>query len=491
MSKYTFLLILFNLCLCRKYNLINISPFNFELNNETFEYGAYLEYDDIIEVDDKVPENTMYFLKINEELKVKCVISNKEPKDDELNKDTSNEYCQLNIQLLNNAKLVTFPKNIKEGQRLSFLFYIDEEKTLPFFLRSSSIYEIRRVNVPKPLDNKDYIFNLDKGGINMYLMKETQDSYNLLSTLSNFIINIYAYSEKNFVKVGYIGDNNSIFQYNNSVKLDNDYLYIIVDNPKDKIEAVKFTYNAKVHLFTYNANENVEYKLDTAISLLQIYNPENQFLKFNFTTGAHPRVLDEKKELMVNILDESYYEYLPSRYYYLTKNYSLFLIRRIEKKSSLSIELPDLNKTSTEIDMDNFIYFKIQTDTEIEFTVKYPENIIVIKLICTNIGDIEVNGDLYSFSRQNQIIVINNQNRETLKIKALDNDFILAVKSKIPEENVVIGEAGKSLKLTENEPNTYITFDVNYMDYDYIQFYSNYNEQTSTTIPKYTTDLDF
>ena len=491
MSKYIFFLILFNLCFCREYEHIDTSPHTFEFKENFFEYGAYLTYNDIIEVDDKVAENTMYFLKIDEELKVKCVIFKKtqEPTDEELNKDTSNELCQLDIKLLNDVKLITFPKNIEKDQSIYFLFYTDGEEASEFSLKSS-IYTIRRVNVPKPLENKDYVFELDESGINMYLMKET-NNYNLLSTPSNFTINIYAYSEKKFVKVGDIGENNNFFQYDKSVKSDNDYLYIIVDNYKDEVEQVKFTYNGNVHLFNYNADKNVEYKFDTALSLLQIFNPENKLLKFNFTTGAHPRVLDEDNESMESYLDELYYEYLPSRYYYLAKNYSVFLIKRVENNSSLSIELPDLNQNPNEIEMDNFIYFKIQKNDEIDLTVKYPENPIVLKLICTNTGNVKVNDETYTFARQNQIKVIDNENRETLKIKALNNDFILAVKSKIPEENVIIGEAGKALEVPENKTNTYITFDVNYEDYDYIKFYTYYNQQKSPTIPKYTTDFGF
>lgn len=492
MSKYIFLLILFNLYLSRKYNHIDKSPFSFEFEENTSEYGAYLEYDDIREIDDKVAENNMYFLKIDEELKVKCIISKKTqaPTDEELNKDTSNEYCQLNIKLLNDAKLITFPKNVEKDQSLYFLFYTDGEKTPEFYLKSS-VYTIRRVNVPKPLEIKDYIFELDDGGINMYLMKETKVNYNLLTTRSNLIINIYAYSEKNFVKVGDIGEKYYAFQYDNSVKLDNDYLYIIVDNPKDKVELVKFSYNENVQLFTYNANENVEYKFNTVLSLLQIYNPENKLLKFNFTDGAHPRVLDENNELMVNFVDELYYEYLPSRYYYQTKNYLLFLIKTVEIKSSLSIELPDLNQTQNEIEMENFIYFKIQSNAELEFTVKYPENPIVLKLIWPDTGNVKVNDETFNFARQNQIKVINNKNNTSLKIKANDKDFILAVKSKIPEEYLVIGDVGKPIKVPENNINTFIIFDVNYKDNDYVQFYSYYNQKTSPTIPKFTSDFGY
>ena len=493
MSKYILFLILFNLCLCRNYTHIDKSPFDFELNESTFEYGAYLGYNDIIEVDDKVSENTMYFLKINEELKVKCVISkeDKEPTDEELNINTSNEYCQLNIKLLNDAKLITFPKNIEKGQSIYFLFYIDREETPEFFLQSS-LYEITRVNVPKPLENKDYIFDLDKGEINMYLMKETKDhKYHLISTLSNFNIDIYALSEKKFVKVGYIGEKSPFFLFNNSITLDNDYLYIIVDNYKDQVEPVKFTYIENINLLRYSADKKVEYKLETPLTLLQIHSQDNKLLKFNFTEGAHPRVIIENNKSMINIIDESYYEYLPSRFYYLTKEYLLFLIRRFETNSYLSIEVPDLSQPPKEVEMDNFVYFKIQKDSELEFTVKYPENPIVLKLICTNTGNVEINDENYSFERQNQIKVIDNHNSETLKIKALDNDLILAVKSKIPEENIVIGEAGKSLKVPENNTDTFITFDVNYTDYDYIQFYSYYNRQTSQTVPKFTTDFGF
>ena len=41
---------------------------------------------------------------------------------------------------------------------------------------------------------------------------EFNDNYRILSTLSNFNIPIYAYSNKNFEYVGYIGENNYIFQ---------------------------------------------------------------------------------------------------------------------------------------------------------------------------------------------------------------------------------------------------------------------------------------
>ena len=491
MSRYIFFFILFNLCLCKDYIHIEKSPLTFNFKENTTEFKACIEYNDIIEVDDKVAENTMYFLKIDEQLKVKCLIFSKtqEPSKEELNKDTSNDLCQLDIKLLKDSKLITFPKNIEKDKSIYFLFYIDEEEASEFNLKTTQ-YTIRRVNVPKPLENKDYIFDLDEGEINIYLMKETKDNYNFLSTHSKFIINIYAYSDQKFVKVGYIGDDNNIFQYNNSVKLDNDYLYIIVDNPKYEVEKVKFSYNPNVHLLMYNANENVEYKLDSELSLLQIYNEENKLLKFNFTPGAHPRVLDDKNEKMVNFVDELYYEYLPSRYYYYqAKSYSLILIKSIEFKSSFSIEVQDLSQTPNEIEMDNFVYFTIQKNDELEFTVKYPGNPIVLKLISAKNGNVKVDDETYTFSRQNQINVIDNKNSETLKIKAISNDLILAVKSKIPEENVIVGEAGTTIKVPENNASTFITIDVNYTDYDYILFYTLYNTRILPTIPEYTSDF--
>ena len=51
-------------------------------------------------------------------------------------------------------------------------------------------------------------------------MKQPKDeNYDILSTLSDFKISIYAYSKKNFVNVGYIGENNLIFQFDKSLEL--------------------------------------------------------------------------------------------------------------------------------------------------------------------------------------------------------------------------------------------------------------------------------
>ena len=128
MNQYFYLIIiLLHLSLCRIYiHLDKDKPLSFELGSDNLEYGAYLDYDDIYEEDDKFEGNAIYFLKISEELNVKCIITNKdqEPEEETLNKDTSNEYCQLNISLLNNNKLIDFPKKIEKEKRLFFLFYI-------------------------------------------------------------------------------------------------------------------------------------------------------------------------------------------------------------------------------------------------------------------------------------------------------------------------------------------------------------------------------
>ena len=104
MNQYIFFLILLDLCLCREFHhLPKSEPHTFDLDETKFEYGAYLDYDDIYEENDEVAENSMYFLKLNDVLKVNCIISNKdkEPDEEAFNRDTSNEYCKLNISLVN------------------------------------------------------------------------------------------------------------------------------------------------------------------------------------------------------------------------------------------------------------------------------------------------------------------------------------------------------------------------------------------------------
>ena len=179
---------------------------------------------------------------------------------------------------------------------------------------------------------------------------EFNDNYSILSTLSNFNISIYAYSNKNFEYVGYIGENNFIFQFDRSVVLDNNYLYIIIDNNEEEKKLVKFSYNENTQLFTTNANDYIQYKTDTIFSLLQIQNQEKRLIKFNFNNYNNIRILDDNREDMVNILDESFYEYITSRYYYLSKNYYIFLITN-EYNGNFSIEIPDLSQTPSEIDI--------------------------------------------------------------------------------------------------------------------------------------------
>ena len=492
MNQYIFFLILLNLCLCREYqHLPKSEPHSFDLDETKFEYGAYLDYEDIYEEKDEVAENSMYFLKINDGLKVNCIISNKdkEPDEEVFNRDTSNEYCKLNISLVNDKKLVDFPKKLEKGQRIYFLFFTEKEETPDFFL-TSTFYEVRKVPFPKPIEVKDYDFELGEGDANIYLMKQPKDeNYDILSTLSDFKISVYAYSKKNFVNVGYIGENNLIFQFDKSLELDNNYLYIVIDNPnEEKKETIKFSYNKKVHLFTYDANDYIQYKFDTLYSLLQIYNPEHKLIKFNYTVGVEVKYLDEEHENMDNILNEKYYGYIPSKYYYPSKDYSVFLIKS-EQDGYLAIELPDLTEKPTEIEMDNFVYFKIIKEEELELSVKYPENPIILKLICTNTGNVEIKGKSYTLSNQNQIEVIDNENSETFKIKALDNTFILAVRSKIPDDNIEFGDAGIPLGVSNQNYSKFIVFDIDYIHYDYIQFSSSYNRVNSTTIPEFTTDF--
>ena len=495
MNQYFYLIILLHFCLCRRYiHLDKDKPLSFELEGDNLEYGAYLDYDDIYEEDDKFEGNAIYFLKISEELNVNCIITNKdqEPEEETLNKDTSNEYCRLNISLLNDNKLIDFPKKIEKEKRLYFLFFI--EKKDGFFL-STSVYEVRRVPFPKLIKINDYRLELNESETNIYLMKESNefnDNYRILSTLSNISIPIYAYSNKNFEYVGYIGENNYVFQFNKSVILDNNCLYIIIDNNEEEKKVIKFSYNENIHLFTANANGYIQLTTDTIFSLLQIQNQEKKLIKFSFKNYNTLRVLDDDREDMINILDESFYEYIPSRYYYLSKNYYIFLITS-EIDSNFTIEMPDLSQFSSNIEIENFIYFQILKENEFNFTVKYPEYEILIKLISTNYGQVSINGIIYSFTSQNQIEKIDNKNNEILNIKALDNDFIFAIRSygKISLEFISIGgEYHVPGYVSGYRYSTFASYDVDMnKDNEYISFSLGYMRPSSSIKPKYTTDF--
>ena len=496
MSFVIFALLL-NYFLCREYHAIGKNKnveFNLDINSE---YFASLEYADSFEPDDKIEDNNFYFLKINKFLKVNCIIYDKniEPDETLLNSTNSTEYCQSDIELKDNKKLIGFPKILNNDTKLYFIFFIDNNEN---YDNENKTYEINRISFPKLLDINDYAFELKENETFIYLMSGQSNKYNMLSTFSKFNISIYAYSNKSFVDVGYIGENKLIYQFDNTIELDNGYLFVIIDNYINKKELVKFSYFEYVKLYSFQLYEECHTisMSNTVISLLEIYNPENKIIKFNYDEYGENillRVLDdnyEKFESMENLLDYSYYKYIPVGYYYTPKNYSVFLFYKGNSLNNLIFEPIDINENSTEIQMEDFYYFKLYKNNELSFDLKPQDIKIILKLIGDNLGSISINNEeTYSFTKQNQILEIDKGDKDIFNITSLDSDLILAIKSKIPEENIHYAKVGEDYHITINQNKTFIIFNIDYDNYDYIQF--EFNNRRPFYKYKISTDFGF
>ena len=97
------------------------------------------------------------------------------------------------------------------------------------------------------------------------------------------------------------------------MELDSNYTFIVINNEDEEIKKVQFSYNEQIRLRTLNLakTSSVDYtNFRTALSLLQIYNPQQKILKFTHYADHWIRVLDENHSNMKQILDLSFYKYI-------------------------------------------------------------------------------------------------------------------------------------------------------------------------------------
>ena len=480
MSIYILLLLLLKSFYCRSYEHWSKGAY-IELSlKSNEEKGYYLDYSDVFEKDDVVKDNNLYFLKINRELKVNCIIQNGNypPEETSFNRDKLNPECQLSIELNNNKKLVSFPKSLTKNDRVYFIFFLgnnnlgnDREDYL-----TETIYQIKRIAYPELLKVKDdpYELSLRKERTFIYLMKPEPENFNILSTLSNFNISIYGYKkDKNFEQLGYIGENNFIFQLNDSLELDSNYTFIVINNEDEEIKKVQFSYNEQIRLRTLNLakTSSVDYtNFRTALSLLQIYNPQQKILKFTHYADHWIRVLDENHSNMKQILDLSFYKYIPQGYFYQPTEYTIFLINTGHRNNKFTVETVTLSNEPNSIEMDKFIYFQIFKGSSLSFNVNFPENKIIVKLMSTNNGNVLINGQNYQLTQQNQILEIDNENKSKFTIKAVDKGFMLAVKSKISEKYIHYTNLPFNVPTNNEKAFIAVKVDYNNKKYDYASF---------------------
>ena len=161
MVSFLFLIII-NFCNPRTYQRIEKDKLlTFNLGNEDSEFYASLDYFDNYEENEneKEKKNFFGFLKINDLLSVNCIILDKgivEPDETILNATNKTEFCEYEINLNYNKKLINFPKNITQQQKIYFIFFIDEKFKEKF--KENEIYEIQRIHSPKFLN-----YTLDVG----------------------------------------------------------------------------------------------------------------------------------------------------------------------------------------------------------------------------------------------------------------------------------------------------------------------------------------
>ena len=480
MSFPLFILLLVNYCFCIEYHRIEKNiPLEFKLEEKTSQYYASLDYLDNYEPNDNVIDNNIYFLKIDKSLKANCILLSIDSDPDEsiLNKETQTEFCQFSIDLQEEKKLINFPKNIANETKLYIVIFLDEDSSETFDKEKN--FRIERVSFPKLLDIKDYKIELRTKETLIYLMDEKINSYNMLSTLNDFNIYIYALTNESFANLGYIGENKFMFQYNHDnkeIKLENDYLFVIINNHLDTNKQVKFSYFEYVHLHSYNLNNtsNGELQFNTIITMLEIYNPENKIIKFDFPEDIIVRVFEDRKdnyELMENLIDYSYYKYIPSGKFYSPKDYSLFIVNKgVLPLGKLSFESIDFYENDTQIEMDTFLYFKIFQNEQLSFNITYPNETIILKNIGKNFGTVEIFGKQYNIEEENQIIEIDLENNTVFNITSLDKDLTLGVRSKISEKYIKYAIVETDYKVPTENNKAFIVFNLDYDNYDYIHF---------------------
>ena len=119
MVSLLYLLTLFHFYIAREFHRREKDKIlSFNLESPDSEYFASLDYSDnfeIIDEMDKDEDNDLNFLKIDNSLKVDCLILNinvPAPDKNLLNSSVPSKYCQQNVNLNDDKKLIDYPKNI-------------------------------------------------------------------------------------------------------------------------------------------------------------------------------------------------------------------------------------------------------------------------------------------------------------------------------------------------------------------------------------------
>ena len=206
--------------------------------------------------------------------------------------------------------------------------------------------------------------------------------------------------------------------------------------------------------------------------ITEIYNPDGKILEFNYNysnVGIFDYNIEEIRDIK-SLKNLSYFKDISPGYFYSSRKYFIFSVINTEYYKDFNLNFLNTDITSNEIS-DRFNIFKLFKNKELLFQIKYPEKKIIIKALSPNKGVIEINKKIFNILYENQIEEIDVNNLNTLNIKALDNDFVFAIKSKVPENRIIYSnmeiDFNHSLKIN-NE--VFIVYNIDYFNYDYVMF---------------------
>ena len=488
------------------YRIEKNQPLSFILENSNSELLASLNYLDNIEENSKEEDkkNNFNFLLTDDSLDVNCIILNNEdsePNEEILNRyNNKTNYCKYEVELNGGKKLISFPNNFTEEEKIYFLFFIKEESQNPTEI--NKVFEVKRIPSPKYI-NGSLDITLEQKDTLIYFISTTKenDYYGFFSKIK-LKMPIYRYFPRTLLKYsneyleesfwtdGFVGDDIPLYShYTNGNENTNFYLFI--HNYKDEPQNIKIDYfeydsfmkNKIEYDFDYvQRNKDIvyvsRYSQNNRNFLVNIYNPEKLILDINcnnFKAYFFDYDIEEIEDLD-SLTDMKYYKELSTGFFYSKKNYWIFLF--IGEEYSLNFIAKNITSNSIE---DYFNIFKISMNEEIIFNCSIPGNSIILKSLSSNKGKIQINDIVYNIEEENQILEINHGILKEYKIKALNNDFVFGIKNKIDKNLFIYPNIGKEYNISIFNSEIFIVYELDIINYDFISFDMSNTEYLGNT----------
>ena len=484
------------------YRIEKNQPLSFFLENTNSEIFASLNYLDNIEENSKEEDKKNYFnfLIIDDSLNVNCIIKNiadSEPNETLLNRYNKTSYCQYELELNNGKKLIPFPKNFTNEERIYFIFFLKEESQIPAEI--NRVFEVKRIPSPKYINNSLDFTLAQKETLIYFIQTRRYKNYVFFSkTKLKMPFYLYIpgrileynnkYEPASFWTNGFVGEDSPIYSYSyldfsDEIQYN---IYLIIHNYKEEAQHIKleyFEYSDKDKIrYEYIMVEDNNYNLETYYTdynkywLFNIYNPNKLIIGFgNSYIDYEIYFFDydiEEVENLNDLTNMKYYKELSTEYFYSQKNYSIILFLGIgygRHDLTLNLEYYFDNITSNLIE-DHFNIFKITKNEEIIFNCSNPGNSIILKSLSSNKGNIQINDLIYNIKEENQILEINHGYLKEYKIKALNNDFAFGIKNQINKNLFVYPDIWKEYNLSLFNNEIFLVYELDIINYDFISF---------------------